>query len=97
MQREGRRVTIRGEGAVLAMVASALVVDQGLAPTGLRVRSANLEDVAMSTVSNMTPLLHAVRIIQQPWLGLDAGSSWYIFIGIGLASAALSWRFFSWE
>ena len=52
---------------------------------------------AMQRVSELTPLWHAVRMMQDAWLGLDAGLSWLVFVGIGLISAGLGIRFFRWE
>jgi ABC-2 type transport system permease protein len=52
---------------------------------------------AMGTVGDLTPLRHAVRIMQDGWLGLDAGLSWVITGLVLAASAALSLRFFRWE
>ena len=52
---------------------------------------------AMRTVSDFTPLWHAVRMMQEAWLGLDAGLSWLVFGGIAVVSAALGLRFFRWE
>jgi ABC-2 type transport system permease protein len=52
---------------------------------------------AMRTVSDFTPLWHAVRMMQDTWFGLDAGLSWLIFGAIALASAAVALRFFRWE
>lgn len=51
----------------------------------------------MRTVSDVTPLWHAVQMMQDAWLGLDAGLSWFVFGVIGLASASLGVRFFRWE
>lgn len=51
----------------------------------------------MRTVSDLTPLWHAVQMMQQAWLGLDAGLSWLIFGGIAVLSAILGLRFFRWE
>jgi ABC-2 type transport system permease protein len=51
----------------------------------------------MQTVSDITPLWHAVAMMQDVWLGLDAGLSWLIFGVIGVASAVLGLRFFRWE
>lgn len=51
----------------------------------------------MSTIAELTPLWHAVIMMQGAWLGLDAGLSWLIFAGIGVLSAALGLRFFRWE
>ncbi|MDH5372528.1 MAG: ABC transporter ATP-binding protein [Acidimicrobiia bacterium] len=47
LSREGRRATVSGSGALLARVAAALV-GNGLAPTDLAVRRANLEDVFLT-------------------------------------------------
>jgi len=52
---------------------------------------------AMQTVSKFTPLWHAVRMMQDAWLGLDAGLSWLIFAGFGVGSGILGLRFFRWE
>jgi ABC-2 type transport system permease protein len=51
----------------------------------------------MRTVAYFTPLWHAVQMMQDAWLGLDAGLSWWIFGGIALLSAVLGLRFFRWE
>ncbi len=51
----------------------------------------------MQLVSEFTPLWHGVQIMQTAWLGLDAGLSWLVFGGIGVASAVLALRFFRWE
>lgn len=52
---------------------------------------------AMRAVSEITPLWHAVQMMQDAWLGLDAGLSWLIFGGIAVLSAVLGLRFFRWE
>ena len=52
---------------------------------------------AMHGVMNATPLWHAVKMMHQPWLGLDPGVSWLVFGGIAAVSAALGLRFFRWE
>jgi len=52
---------------------------------------------AMRQVSDATPMWHAVKMMQQAWLGLDAGSSWLVFGAISVASAVLGIRFFRWE
>jgi ABC-2 type transport system permease protein len=51
----------------------------------------------MQVVSEVTPLWHAVQMMQDAWLGLDAGLSWLIFDGIAVLSAVLGLRFFRWE
>lgn len=52
---------------------------------------------AMQRLADFTPLWHAVQMMQDTWLGLDAGLSWVIFGVIATASAALGLRFFRWE
>jgi ABC-2 type transport system permease protein len=52
---------------------------------------------AMRVVSDFTPLWHAVQMMQDAWLGLDAGLSWLIFAAMAVASGALGLRFFRWE
>jgi ABC-2 type transport system permease protein len=52
---------------------------------------------AMQTMSDFTPLWHGVLMMQDVWLGLDAGLSWLIFCAVGLISALLGLRFFRWE
>jgi ABC-2 type transport system permease protein len=52
---------------------------------------------AMRTVSDFTPLWHAVLMMQDAWLGLDAGLSWLIFAAMAVASGVLGLRFFRWE
>ena len=52
---------------------------------------------AMQTILKLNPLWHAVKVMQDAWLGLDAGLSWLIVGAIFAASAALSLRFFRWE
>ena len=52
---------------------------------------------AMRTVSDFTPLWHAVQMSQSVWLGLDAGLSWLVFGAIAVVSAGLALRFFRWE
>jgi ABC-2 type transport system permease protein len=51
----------------------------------------------MQTVADWTPLRHAVRVIQDPWLGTDAAHSWPIVLGILLVASLLALRFFRWE
>jgi ABC-2 type transport system permease protein len=52
---------------------------------------------AMGTVGDLTPLRHAVRVMQDGWLGLDAGMSWPAVAGMLGGFAALAIRFFRWE
>lgn len=49
----GRQVTVHGDGALLAYVASSLV-EHGLAPTDLRVKRTNLEDVFLHITQGKT-------------------------------------------
>ncbi len=52
---------------------------------------------AMGTIGELTPLRHGVRVLQDGWLGLDAGLSWLV---VGLLTAAfttLTLRFFRTE
>ncbi len=52
---------------------------------------------AMGTVGDLTPLRHAVRIMQDAWLSLDAGWSWLIVAAIFIISSLLALRLFRWE
>lgn len=52
---------------------------------------------AMKTVGDLTPLLHAVRALQDGWLGLDAGYSWLVVAALIVVCGAASVRFFRWE
>lgn len=51
----------------------------------------------MATVGDWTPLAHSIRVLQDPWLGLDAGLSWLIIGLILVAATGLALRFFRWE
>jgi hypothetical protein len=51
----------------------------------------------LAIVSDATPMWHAVRVMHDAWLGLDAGWSWIVFGGLALLSAVLAKRFFRWE
>lgn len=51
----------------------------------------------MRTVADVTPLWHAVRLLQEAWIGVDAGSSWLVFAAITVGSAGLGLRLFRWE
>lgn len=51
----------------------------------------------MRVIAELTPLWHAVHLMQDAWLELSPGASWFVFGGIGLASAGLGLRFFRWE
>lgn len=52
---------------------------------------------AMKTVGDLTPLRHAVWVMQDGWLTLDAGLSWLIVSLVLLVSAVSALRFFRWE
>ena len=52
---------------------------------------------AMATVGDFTPLRHAVRVMQDGWLSLEAGWSWTIVVVIFVVSSVLALRFFRWE
>lgn len=52
---------------------------------------------AMSTIGDLTPLRHTIRVIQDGWLGLDAGLSWLVVGLILFGSATAALRFFRWE
>jgi ABC-2 type transport system permease protein len=52
---------------------------------------------AMEVVGNFTPLRHAIRLMQDGWLGLDAGLSWVIVGGSTAVFWAAAQRFFRWE
>ncbi|MBT8211572.1 MAG: ABC transporter permease [Acidimicrobiia bacterium] len=51
----------------------------------------------MQAILDLTPLWHAVRVMQDMWLGLDAGLSWFVFAGIAVFCAGIGLRFFRWE
>ena len=51
----------------------------------------------MQQVADFTPLWHAVLMMQDAWLGLDAGLSWAVFGIVGFLSAILGIAFFRWE
>jgi len=53
IERDGRRVTVHGDGALLAHVAASLV-EHGLAPADLRVRRTSLEDVFLRITQGRT-------------------------------------------
>ncbi len=52
---------------------------------------------AMRAVSDVTPLWHAVQVMHDVWLGLDAGLSWLVFSGFLVVCAVLGLRLFRWE
>lgn len=52
---------------------------------------------AMGTVGDLTPLRHAILVMQDGWLSLDPGNAWWIVTLITLVCAAAAIRFFRWE
>jgi ABC-2 type transport system permease protein len=52
---------------------------------------------ALSEVGKFTPLRHAIKVMQDGWLSLDAGFSWLIVALILAGFTALAIRFFRWE
>ena len=52
---------------------------------------------AMGTVGDLTPLRHTINVMQDGWLSLDAGYSWWIVALVFVLSAVLAMRFFRWE
>ena len=52
---------------------------------------------AMGVVGELTPLRHAVRTMQDGWLGLDAGYSWAVVALLTLACGLVAVRYFRWE
>jgi ABC-2 type transport system permease protein len=51
----------------------------------------------MGTVGDFTPLQHAVRAMQDGWLGLDPGASWAVVALTTIVSAGAAVYFFRWE
>jgi hypothetical protein len=51
----------------------------------------------MSVVRNLTPLWHGVRVMQDAWLGLNPGVSWFVVIGILATCGLVGVRYFRWE
>ena len=51
----------------------------------------------MRAVGNLTPLKHVIYIMQDAWLGLDAGRSLLVVVAILVLSILLALRFFRWE
>jgi ABC-2 type transport system permease protein len=52
---------------------------------------------AMGAVGDLTPLRHAIRALQDGWLGLDAGYSWVVVAALIVVCGVASIRFFRWE
>lgn len=51
----------------------------------------------MRAVSRATPMIHGVRMLHQPWLGLPPGWAWLVFGAMAVASAGLGLVAFRWE
>lgn len=51
----------------------------------------------MSTIGDFTPLKHAIYVLQEGWLSLDPGSSWFVVAGIAAVAAIGAVVFFRWE
>jgi ABC-2 type transport system permease protein len=52
---------------------------------------------AMSTIRVLTPLWHGVAVMQDEWLGLDPGGSWFVVVGLLLVCGTIAVRWFRWE
>jgi hypothetical protein len=44
-----------------------------------------------------TPLRHAIHVVQDGWLSLPPGSSWWVITLIAIVSSLAAVRFFRWE
>lgn len=51
----------------------------------------------LQTVQDATPLWHAVRVMQDAWLGLDAGLSWAVLGGVLLLAAWVAVARWRWD
>ncbi len=51
----------------------------------------------MRSVGSLTPLKHVIYVMQDAWLGLDAGRSLLVVVVILVLSILLALRFFRWE
>lgn len=52
---------------------------------------------AMSTIGDLTPLRHAIHVMQDGWLSLDPGTSWWVVVAIAVVAGLAAIRFFRWE
>lgn len=52
---------------------------------------------AMATIGDLTVLRQAIEVMQDGWLSLDPGPSWFILAGITLVAGFLAIRLFRWE
>ena len=55
-----------------------------------------LSDV-LGAIGDVMPLTHAVALMHEGWISLDAGSSLWVVAGMFVGSSALALRFFRWE
>lgn len=51
----------------------------------------------LSTIGDWTPLRYTIEVVQDGWLDLDPGNSWFISIATTLIASLLAVRFFRWE
>jgi ABC-2 type transport system permease protein len=52
----------------------------------------------MKDISEVLPLTHVVRVIQDPWLGYAwSSTAWLVVAGFTLVSSVLALRYFRWE
>jgi ABC-2 type transport system permease protein len=51
----------------------------------------------MQRASEATPLWYAVEMLHRPWLGLDAGPAWFVFLGVAAICGGLGVWLFRWE
>jgi ABC-2 type transport system permease protein len=54
-------------------------------------------DTALQRIQDATPLWHAVRVMQDAWLGLDPGLSWLVVLALLAAGSVLAVALFRWE
>jgi ABC-2 type transport system permease protein len=54
-------------------------------------------ETALQRVPDATPLWHAVRVMQDAWLGLDPGLSWLVMLALLGAGSVLAVALFRWE
>jgi ABC-2 type transport system permease protein len=52
---------------------------------------------AMSVIGDLTPLRHAIHVMQDGWLSLDPSTSWWVVLAITVVTGLAAIRFFRWE
>jgi ABC-2 type transport system permease protein len=52
---------------------------------------------AMSVIGDLTPLRHAIHVMQDGWLSLDPSISWWVVLAITVVTGLAAIRFFRWE